>query len=76
MPISPARALVDKLRYETVQLFHTFGAASNQIGRTYQFREARSPAPEEPPTPIIAKLYPKGLINPASSASPPKGTST
>lgn len=63
-PDPAARALVDRLRRETVDLFRRLGAASNQIGRTYPFRSALSPAPEA----LLAKLKdavdPRRLMNP------------
>ena len=59
-----ARALVDRLRMETVELFRSLGAASNQIGRTYPFRSALSAAPEALLAEMKALLDPKGLINP------------
>ncbi|WP_439469867.1 FAD-binding oxidoreductase [Blastomonas fulva] len=59
-----ARALVDRLRMETVELFRALGAASNQIGRTYPFREALSAAPEALLAQCKAMLDPKGLMNP------------
>jgi len=63
-PNAQARALVDRLRGATVTLFREFGAASNQIGRAYPFREALSPAPEALLADIKAALDPRGLINP------------
>jgi FAD/FMN-containing dehydrogenase len=59
-----ARALVERLRLETVDLFRRFGAASNQIGRTYPFREALSPAPGALLAQIKAAVDPAGLMNP------------
>ncbi|WP_380875788.1 hypothetical protein ACFB49_06020 [Sphingomonas sp. DBB INV C78] len=59
-----ARALVDRLRAETVELFRSLGAASNQIGRTYPFRAALSPAPDQFLSAIKAALDPRGLMNP------------
>ncbi|RJF93805.1 FAD-binding oxidoreductase [Sphingomonas cavernae] len=63
-PNLPARALVDRLRDETVALFRSLGAASNQIGRTYPFRAALSPAPEALLATIKQALDPRGLMNP------------
>lgn len=76
-PNPNARVLVDQLRRETVALFRAFGAASNQIGRTYPFREALAPAPEQLLTRIKALLDPGGLMNPGVlgfGPHPSKGT--
>ena len=59
-----ARALVNVLRRETVELFRTMGAASNQIGRVYPFREALSPAYRELLERMKRSLDPEGLMNP------------
>ncbi len=64
-PANPAaRALVDRLRRETAELFRECGAASNQIGRTYPFREALSLAPDRLLSAIKQALDPQGLMNP------------
>ena len=63
-PDMEARALVDRLRHETVALFSTLGAASNQIGRTYPFRDALLPGPEALLTRLKAAVDPAGLMNP------------
>lgn len=63
-PNPEARALVDRLRQETVALFRRLGAASNQIGRTYPFREALTPEADRLLTSIKQMLDPQGLINP------------
>jgi FAD/FMN-containing dehydrogenase len=59
-----ARTLVDRLREETATLFRSLGAASNQIGRTYPFREALSPPAEQLLAAIKAQLDPTGRMNP------------
>lgn len=59
-----ARALVDTLRRETVELFRRLGAASNQIGRTYPYREALTPEADALLSSIKQALDPQGLINP------------
>ncbi len=59
-----ARALVDDLRQETVSLFRTMGAASNQIGRTYPYLSALTPGPASLLMGIKDQLDPKGMINP------------
>ena len=63
-PNPDARALVNVLRGKTVELFREFGAASNQIGRTYPFRPALSPAPDELLAGIKKLVDPRGLMNP------------
>lgn len=63
-PNPQARAMVDQLRQETVDLFRTIGAASNQIGRTYPFRPALSPSVDGLLEAIKKTLDPQGLINP------------
>lgn len=64
-PANPAaRDLVATLRADTVALFRSLGAASNQIGRTYPFIEALSPAPAALLRQIKVALDPKGLMNP------------
>jgi FAD/FMN-containing dehydrogenase len=64
-PANPeAQALVNRLRAETVELFRQLGAASNQIGRSYPFREALSPEPEALLTAIKSIVDPQGRMNP------------
>lgn len=59
-----ARALVDGLRRATVALFRRLGAASNQIGRTYPYLEALSPAPASLLRSLKRLLDPGCLMNP------------
>lgn len=59
-----ARALVDGLRRATVALFRRLGAASNQIGRTYPYLEALSPAPASLVRSLKRLLDPGCLMNP------------
>lgn len=63
-PNPEGRALVNRLRSETCELFRALGAASNQIGRTYPFRAALSPAPDK----LLASL--KHLLDPAGRMNP------
>lgn len=63
-PNPAARALVNRLRQETVALFRQLGAASNQIGRTYPYLEALSPAPGSLLRRIKHMLDPACLMNP------------
>jgi D-lactate dehydrogenase (cytochrome) len=59
-----AAALVAELRRETANLFSDFGAASNQIGRTYVYRENLDPATRALLDALKAELDPAGLMNP------------
>jgi hypothetical protein len=61
-----ARALVNELRRETVALFRRLGAASTQIGRTYPYVEARSPAPASLLRELKRLLDPECLMNPGT----------
>lgn len=64
-PANPeARALVNQLRSETVQLFRNLGAASNQIGRAYPYLSALSPEPANLLLTLKRYLDPAGLMNP------------
>jgi FAD/FMN-containing dehydrogenase len=60
----PARALVEKLRERTLQLFRDIGAASNQIGRSYAYADAMDPKTLAAVRGIKATLDPQGLMNP------------
>lgn len=59
-----AQALVNELRAQTVELFRRHGAASNQIGRTYPYREALSAVPDKLLADIKAIVDPQGRMNP------------
>lgn len=59
-----ARAVVAELRSATVSLFRDFGAASNQIGRTYPYLEALDEQPAALMRALEAQLDPEGLMNP------------
>jgi FAD/FMN-containing dehydrogenase len=63
-PNPDARALVNRLRQETVELFRRLGAASNQIGRTYPYLEALAPAPAALLQGVKRLLDPTCLMNP------------
>lgn len=56
--------LVAKLRQETLELFGEIGAASNQIGRTYPYRENLEPSTRALLDALKAELDPAGLMNP------------
>ena len=59
-----ARALVASLRERCCALFAGFGAASNQIGRTYPFAEALDEAPLALLRGLKRQLDPAGHMNP------------
>ena len=59
-----AAELVAELRSETLRLFSEFGAASNQIGRTYAYRENLDAATRALLDALKAELDPAGLMNP------------
>jgi FAD/FMN-containing dehydrogenase len=63
-PNLEGRALVDKLRKKTVDLFRDFGAASNQIGRVYPYFSALAPEPASLMLAVKRHLDPHGLMNP------------
>lgn len=63
-PNPEGRALVNKLREATCELFRSLGAASNQIGRTYPFRAALSPAADRLLLSLKNMLDHAGLMNP------------
>lgn len=63
-PNPEARALVDLLRKETVELFREFGAASNQIGRVYPYFSALAPKPAGLLLALKNHLDPHNLMNP------------
>ncbi|MFW2404387.1 MAG: FAD-binding oxidoreductase [Gammaproteobacteria bacterium] len=59
-----AAALVDQLRKESLALFSELGAASNQIGRTYPYRDNLDPPTRALLDALKAELDPDGLMNP------------
>lgn len=63
-PNPEARALVDELRQKLVALFAEFGAASNQLGKTYPYLEALRPESAELAIAVKRALDPQGLMNP------------
>lgn len=64
-PANPAaRALVAQLREETMALFATHGAASNQIGRSYPFLDLLQPATAALLRDLKDRLDPQGHMNP------------
>lgn len=59
-----ARALVARLREETLDLFRTRGATSNQLGRDYPFLDTLEPATAALLRELKFVLDPQGLMNP------------
>lgn len=59
-----ARQLVDLLRKQTVEVFRSHGAASNQIGRTYPYYSALSKNSADLLLSLKQHLDPRGLMNP------------
>ncbi len=63
-PDMTARELVATIRAEIVELFTEYGAASNQIGRTYHYYTALNPETAELLMTLKRSLDPRGLMNP------------
>jgi len=64
-PDNPEAAkLVAELREQSLQLFGELGAASNQIGRTYPYRDNLEPTTRALLDALKAELDPAGLMNP------------
>jgi hypothetical protein len=61
-----ARACVAALREEFVALFGRYGAASNQIGRTYPYVDALDPATAAFARGLKHLADPRGLMNPGA----------
>ncbi len=68
----PARQLVAELRAESIALFGEFGAASNQIGRTYPYRERLEPATRALVDALKHELDPELRMNPGALGYAPK----
>lgn len=62
----PARQLVAELRQELVGLFARMGAASNQIGKTYQYLPFLKPETRELVKSLKRVVDPNGLMNPGA----------
>ncbi len=65
-----AAALVEQLRQEGAQLFAEFGAASNQIGKTYRYLDALNPNTARLLKAVKAAVDPGGLVNPGALGLP------
>lgn len=59
-----ARALVDELRQKLIEMFTNFGAASNQLGKTYPYLSALHPETAELARAVKGALDPRGCMNP------------
>ena len=65
-PNPEGRALVDEIRSCIVKVFSDFGAASNQIGKTYPMLSSLNPNSRSVLTALKKELDPEGLINPGA----------
>jgi FAD/FMN-containing dehydrogenase len=65
-PNPASRELVHRMRREMVELFARYGAASNQIGKTYPYFENLEPATAELLTRIKRAIDPQGAMNPGT----------
>lgn len=65
-PNIAARELVMRVRQEIVAAFAEFGAASNQIGRTYRYASILRPESRELLERIKKAVDPEGLMNPGA----------
>ena len=64
-PANPeGRALVDEIRSRIVEVFAEFGAASNQIGKTYPMLSHLNPDTRSVLRALKHELDPEGLMNP------------
>jgi FAD/FMN-containing dehydrogenase len=71
-PNPEGRALVARLRAELVRMFAELGAASNQIGKTYPYRQSLDPATDRLLASLKAAVDPEGLLNPAALGFEPR----
>ena len=63
-PNPEGRALVDEIRSRIVEVFAEFGAASNQIGKTYPMLANLNSDSRKVLETLKKELDPQGLINP------------
>lgn len=70
-PDLAARALVERLRAMTIDLFRQHGAASNQLGRAYPFLPALRDEPAALLRAIKQAVDPHNLMNPGVLGFPP-----
>ena len=65
-PNHEGRALVDEIRSRIVEVFAEFGAASNQIGKTYPMLASLNPDSRRLLRALKHELDPEGLMNPGA----------
>ena len=65
-PNHEGRALVDEIRNKIVEVFAEFGAASNQIGKTYPMLASLNHDSRNVLRALKKELDPEGLINPGA----------
>ncbi len=65
-PNPKARELVMNVRQEIIDIFRDFGAASNQIGRTYPYAEVLHPEPLKLLLDIKGSVDPQNIMNPGA----------
>ena len=65
-PNPEGRALVEEIRGKIVDVFAEFGAASNQIGKTYPMLASLNPETRAVLKALKAELDPDGLMNPGA----------
>ncbi len=73
-PNPRARELVMQIRQEIIAAFADFGAASNQIGRTYRYASILRPETRELLERIKRAVDPYGLMNPGALELESEGT--
>ena len=75
-PNAAARNLVARLQSETLALFDSLGAPSNQLGRTYGYVDKLLPENRALLVAIKSQLDPHGLMNPGVLGLPVDNTAT
>ena len=73
-PNPAARDLVARLQSETLALFDSLGAPSNQLGRTYAYVDKLMPENRALLVAIKSRLDPHGLMNPGVLGLPVDNT--
>ncbi len=73
-PNPAAREMVARLRSETLALFDSLGAASNQLGRTYSYADKLTPENRALLVALKSQLDPRGLMNPGVLGLPIRDT--
>jgi FAD/FMN-containing dehydrogenase len=65
-PAPAARAEVDRMKHDVIDLMHAHGGAHFQIGKVYPWGEGRNPAALALVHAIKAALDPRGILNPGA----------